>query len=223
MNDKARFFIEANSMDDFIEQHSELVKLDWKILRGRIEDRANRAKRLKLNTKITDMYKDNVDKKIDDNDVISYCDVMILIKRLIEEYLKLQKKDYKELHFYMEMMIPYSEGKRIDFVIAFKKTIILVEFSYCDNNEGTKKYNESYHEKLTQVIHYQTLLTNVIDPSIKVVPYVFLYRPEYDSKGEKKLRTNNNKKLKTLAELVKKLYSMDTTAMEEINKLKPDK
>ncbi len=220
MNNKARFFIEANSMDDFIERHSELVKLDWKILRGRIEDRANRAKRLKLNTLITDMYKDNVDKKIDDNDVISYCDVMILIKRLIEEYLKPQKKDYRDLHFYMEMMIPYSEGKRIDFVIAFKKTIILVEFSYCDNNERTKKYNEAYHEKLTQVIHYQTLLSNVIDPSIKVVPYVFLYRPEYDSKAEKKLKTNNNKKLKTLAELIKNLYSMDNTAIEEINKLK---
>lgn len=216
---KTKVFLEANSMENFIEQHNKLITFEWQIREETLKKRASNIKLFPFKKEIKDTYKNKIDKNIKDVEIVTYCDVMVLMKRLIEDYLEKRKTKFKDIHFYMEMVIPYSEGKRIDFVIAFKKTIILLEFSYSRKNDEDEDYNKTYHEKLNQVIHYQTLLSNVIDPSIKVVPYVFLYNPEYDN-FKNKINSNNEIKLDEFAELIEKLYLMDSTAIEEINKLK---
>ena len=118
----------------------------------------------------------------------------------------------------MEFMIPYSQQKRIDYLITFRKTVVILEFGYYDSKANDKKYMDLYHKKLLQAMQYEKLLQNLISSRIKTVPYVFLYSPEY---GEKKecIYNHNAEKVMELADMINELFIKDTSASDEIKLL----
>ncbi|MBU1093581.1 MAG: hypothetical protein KKH01_03875 [Firmicutes bacterium] len=187
----------------------------WNIRAGSLKERSGGVKF--YGRKFKEHYKNQFSKEIENQDVISYFDTMSLLKRLSE----CLDESVKDVAIFMEFSIPYAHQKRIDFLLSFKNTIIILEFSYI--NEELKgldnvTYMTKYHEKLVQAMQYQTLLQNMLNEKIKTIPFVVLYHPEYLDKNTEDPRAikQNNDEIRKLADLINFQYSKEKTASEEL-------
>lgn len=202
---------------DLFQHYMELTdskQFDWKIYEGTSTERYGRIKGKKFETSLKSLFLKTYGWDGDANTLISYYDTLSLIQRLVDE---LEEKLVQDIFIFMEFRIPYAENKRTDFLIAFKNTVLMLEFGKKRSNKGLTDYNE----KLLQVMQYEKLIQNLISPTITTIPYVIIY--DYEVNKDKSLNdaniNKNNEKISRLANLIKTLYNKDTNAYDELNKL----
>jgi hypothetical protein len=215
--ERSSYLLHETSIENLSKSFDEIIGFkSWSLRKGSLDERSKGIKY--FGKKFKDHFKTNLNRDIQDVEVISYFDTMTLLKRLDE------KISIKEIQVFMEFSIPYAHQKRIDYILTFKNTIIILEFSYFNENDKSIKndeYMKKYHEKLVQAMQYQTLLQNMIDSKIKIIPFVILYQPEYDNEIEIKgsIEQNNNE-IEKLCEMINSIYPKDMTAAEELLNLK---
>jgi len=206
---KAKSLFHSISLSNLIAKYQD-IGFDWQIRKGSMEQRYSKVKG-KYEEFFVSQFKDI--ERIKNHDLIGFLDSLSLMKILHD-----QLTDLKNIDVSMEFLIPYANDKRIDYVLSFKNTIILLEFSYFDSQKSEKQYMEKYHLKLVQVMQYEKLLQNLISSRIKTIPYVVLYSPEVDDNKESIKNSNKNKMIE-LAEFVRTLYYKDLSATEELSNL----
>jgi len=204
------------SLNELSNKFDEVIGFEWKIRKGSQEERSKGIRHYGI--KFKNHFKTRFDRKIKDDEVVSYFDTMTLLKRLKTEL----SEEYKEIEIFMEFSIPYAHQKRIDYLLAFKNTVIVVEFSYIkEDNENIEnsEYMTRYHDKLIQAMQYVKLIENMLDHKTRIIPMVILYMPEEDKEIEiPGNKEKNNKEINTLADLIREQYAKDTTAAEELKK-----
>lgn len=205
------------TVKDFINEYEEIITFDWNIRKGSEKYRYNNIKYSNLGKNLKNKIKEKFNKNIKGYETISYADTLTFMYSLFNEY-----KLPNDIKIYVEFLIPFANKKRIDYLITFKNTILLLEFSYFyqkkKDEEDYEKEIDVYNRKLTQAMQYKTLLHNLINPKIKIIPYVILYGPDQDMKGNL-LFSGNKTKIFELSELIKFLYKTDTDANDEISRL----
>jgi hypothetical protein len=219
--------LNAKTVKDFILTYKKLITFEWHINNSDNESRYQKAKKYAapLVNIFKDTYKWNIKGAGIGSVIIPYIDTLSLMKRLFEDYLE----DINDISVYMEVKIPYAYGKRTDFLLSFRNTIIMLEFtnyssSRCYDSKHSKQRQEILSEKLFQVMQYKILLGNVLPSDIKILPYVLMYESDRDSEGKITEETefsdsNNKNQLGTLASFIRKCYERDTTyATLELNR-----
>lgn len=209
--EKAKALFHSMTIEELIFKYR-AIGFNWQIRKGTVEERYERIQG-KYEDSFQKQFKETYQEDIKDTDLVSYLDTLSLMKTL-EENLK----DLIGIDVFMEYLIPYAQKKRIDYLITFRNTVVILEFCYFDHKIASKKYMEIYHQKLLQVMQYEKLLQNMISTKIKTIPYVILYSPDIDEKRNS-IANHNQEKMIELAELIKDLYFRDTTATEEIKSL----
>lgn len=207
--EKARALFHSLKLRELVSKYK-AIGFEWKIRKGTMAQRYE---------KIQGKYEQNFQKQfkeienLKNSDLVGFLDSLSLMNSLNN-----QLEDLDGIDIFMEFLIPYSQEKRIDYLLCFKCTILVLEFSYFDSQNNKKNYMQTYHQKLLQVMQYEKLLQNLISSKVKTIPYVVLYSPETNETREP-IANNNLNKVIELASLIKALYSKDTTAAEEIKKL----
>ena len=82
-----------------------------------------------------------------------------------------------ELQILQEMEIPFTH-KRADYVLVYRRKILIIEFSFQKLNGRYK-----FEDKLNQAVGYKELLSNVMPPHIEIGTYTFLIEPETNKSG----------------------------------------
>ena len=82
-----------------------------------------------------------------------------------------------ELQILQEMEIPFTH-KRADYVLVYRRKILIIEFSFQKLNGRYK-----FEDKLNQTVGYKELLSNVMPPHIEIGTYTFLIERETNKSG----------------------------------------
>lgn len=118
-------------------------------------------------------------------EIISWLDTLNLMYYVLDY---VDPKIRNELQILQEMEIPFTH-KRADYVLVYRKKILIIEFSFQKLNGRYK-----FEEKLNQAVGYKELLSNVMPPHIEIGTYTFIIEPETDKSGNvvKKLNKYSN-------------------------------
>ena len=95
------------------------------------------------------------------------------LKKLADE----QEIKVQTAQILQEMEIPFTH-KRADYVLVYRRKILIIEFSFQKLNGRYK-----FEDKLNQAVGYKELLSNVMPPHIEIGTYTFLIEPETNKSG----------------------------------------
>lgn len=171
------------------DEFNKLIKEDlnlenWLVYNMDAEDR---AKMVDYTYKYQYLQKRAVEQdiKVKSAEIISWLDTLNIMYYVLD-YVDPKIRD--ELQIFQEMEIPFTH-KRADYVLVFRRKILIIEFSFQKLNGRYK-----FEDKLNQATGYKELLSNVMPSHIEIGTYTFFIEPETDKSGNtvKKLNKYTN-------------------------------
>lgn len=165
-----------NNVQDFIKYIEEDLQIeDWGIYDLTIEERLSRVRQNKYFIKLKEeARKNNIN--ADETEIISWLDTSNYLYYVFNS--KSIFGDFNEdITILQELNIPLT-NKRADYVLCCRNKILILEFSF---NKWQKEYH--YENKLTQVIGYKELLTNLLPRHIIIGTYTIILNAEYENNG----------------------------------------
>jgi hypothetical protein len=190
--------IEFNRFTDF------LVVENWTIEKQLLKDRVQVYKE---HTKYQFMKKEFYRNEISiwplkEEEIITWLDTLLLLRRVLNN-IKNQGFDLEQLMIFMEYPLVYGNHMRSDYIFAYNRLIIVLEFGMFNQDE--KRSEERYTKKLQESISYRQILSNLIDQSISVVNYVMIYKPEHNRETKTNIQENityNYKEIDALSRFI---------------------
>lgn len=140
---------------------------------------------------------------ITNKEVLSYLDTLNILYKVLEE---ITNQDFKKnVKIIMEYLPKNDLGKdRVDYVIAYKNILILIEFGRSSRRENLK---ETRMKKEDELDYYKKQIERIVDSSdIKIQTLPIIYQPEKD---EQAIEENFNT-IKNTANNIKKWINNPT-------------
>lgn len=167
-----------NSINEFLNYTKDLYDVEkWIIKPGDYKERAQRIESKDYYIKIKNLFneKNLIDKHIACTQLITYFDTMHLMYKLLSKFNNELLKN--ELKIIQEYKIGTIENERPDYVLVFRNTIILLEFSKCDIG---KNKNKTSNEKMNQLNNYENYLKQTLKDysKINIYKYAIIYNSE---------------------------------------------
>lgn len=173
----------------FFETPSELIaylhELDvyngWKIQSGLLNDRGKQVYNSRYVTMLRNRF-DNRDffrTRVSIAEIVSWLDNMSLMRRLVESLrAKLGRETAEKIHIYCEYMIQMSKKMRIDYVLEYEDSLLLLEFRTVNKFE---KLRSTWQYKFQELLIYKELMSYYL-PNKTIRIYAFIAMFEYDNK-----------------------------------------
>lgn len=182
---------------DFINKTRELFRVNnWHIQEGNYTDRANVLKKFSYFTTLKNEFneKNLTNRPITDEQLVSFFDTMSLMYKILTQIT--DEKIKQEMKIIMEYVIPDPSKPRIDYMLIYRNSIYLLEFSKATSINTLS--NES-SKKLQQINGYATMLkTNINNNNIKINIALGMY---LDESSEENIETTS----KTIDAIKKKI------------------
>lgn len=170
-----------------------------------------RAKKIDYTTRYQYLKKraKNQDMNVQAAEIISWLDTLNIIYYVLDY---VDPKIRNELQILQELEIPFT-NKRADYVLVYRKKILIIEFSFQKLNGRYK-----FEDKLNQAAGYKELLSNVMPPHIEIGTYTFLIEPETDKSGNMVKKINkytkeqelpNNEKIQEFGGYINLFFEKD--------------
>ncbi|HBG33594.1 MAG TPA: hypothetical protein DEG42_06605 [Acholeplasmataceae bacterium] len=192
--------VSFNKFSDFLE--IEKWRIEKQLLKERVEKYGNNESFFNLkkqfNEKKLSMW------ELKDEEVITWMDTSILIRRLLVELFK-KGINAEQILIVMEYPLVFGNHMRSDYLIVYDRLIVVLEFGMFNQDE--KRSEERYTKKLQESINYRQLIGNMVSKEIQVVNYVMIYLPEYDRHLKKELVENTKHNHEELMSLSRFLVS----------------
>lgn len=195
--------------DEFNKLIKEELHLEnWMVYDMNAEDRANmidysyRYQYLKRRAESQDMI-------VKPAEIISWLDTLNIMYYVLDY---VDPKIREELQSLQEMEIPFTH-KRADYVLVYRKKILIIEFSFQKLNGRYK-----FEDKLNQAAGYKELLSNVMPQHIEIGTYTFLIEAETDKSGNAVRKLNkytneqelpNNEKIQEFGGYINLFFEKD--------------
>lgn len=183
--------------DSLNEIHSFIDRLDiyngWKISKGLLNERGSLIKDKQYYEFLKNLFneKNLFRRSVSIAEVVSWLDSLVIMKRLSHKLASILTLDEMMLiKIDMEYKIEYSKMMRIDYIIHYKKSLMLVEFRLVDS---FNKVKPTWEKKKIELIVYKELMENYLSIK-KIYTYAMITLFEYE-KGrqiEKHITFNNN-------------------------------
>jgi hypothetical protein len=216
---------QLKGIQEFMQHTDFLVDENWKIEKQLLKERVYRCNNMKMFNQFKIAFKEkNISIwPLKDEEIISWFDTLLILRRVISN-INNQIKDLNDFYIIVEYPLVNGNHMRTDYLIVYSRLIIVLEFGMFNQDE--KRSEERYTKKLQESNSYRQILANNIDPSIEIVNYVLIYRPEHDWNFNEDIRDNivyNNYETNRLCnyitqKLAKQKNSLAINQLEEIEK-----
>ena len=166
-----------NSIEDFDSYVKDLYNVkNWTIRAETYKERATILKKYDYFNAIKEEFESKklVNRKINDDQVVSFFDTLYLMRRVLEEITDVKLKN--EMKIIMEYVIPTPEKDRVDYMLVYRDSILLVEFSKASSINTLNSESDKKHQKLETYI--QKVKMSINTDRIKVNGIVFMYLDE---------------------------------------------
>jgi hypothetical protein len=175
--------VSFNRFSNFLE--IEKWRIEKQLLKERVEKYSSRDSFIRLKKQFNDKKLSMWELK--DEEVITWMDTSILIRRLlIELFTKGINTD--KITIVMEYPLVFGNHMRSDYLFVYDRLIVVLEFGMFNQDE--KRSEERYTKKLQESINYRQLIGNMVAKEINVVNYVMIYLPEHDRHSQKDITEN---------------------------------
>ncbi len=166
---------------------------NWKIRKGLLNERGRQIKDKRYVIQLKNKFanKKFFRKQVSIAEIVSWLDTMTLVNRVIINLEKqIDTKIFNQLKIYMEYMINMSKKMRVDYVIEYQDSIMLLEFRTVSSFE---KIRPTWQNKFQELQIYKELMSYYIDDK-KIFLYSFVALYEYDTNNPKikNIEYNNN-------------------------------
>ena len=204
--------MKEDSLAYFSEPHEYLKFIDtlniyngWKMSKGIMNARGELIRNKSYSYQLRKMFsvKKAFRREVSISEIVSWLDSFVIMTRIIEElHSSLSNEDYKKIEIHFEYIIKMSKKMRVDFVIKYKNTVLLLELRMVDN---FKKIKGTWTKKKGELLIYKELIYNYIDNNIKILTFAFISLYEFDHREEEFSHSNyNNNQVKFLVEYINK-------------------
>lgn len=177
----------------------------WKITKGLMNARGEIIRHKSYANHLRKMFskKKAFRREVSISEIVSWLDSFVIMSRVVEKLREnLETKDFNKIEIYFEYIIKMSKKMRIDFIIKYDDTLLLLELRMIDN---FRKLKGTWSKKKSELLIYKELLYNYIDKDTKVLTYALITLYEFNGK-EKDLAhyKYNNDQAEYLAEYIRK-------------------
>lgn len=188
------------NINDFFNKVKNLYDVEnWKIQSNSYEERANSIKNYTYFNILKECFNSSnlTNKNVTDAQIISFLDTLSIMYKVFSSID--EESIVQEMKIIMEYVIPELSKPRIDYILTFRNSMILIEFSKTSTIENLS--NETT-KKTQQLIGYTDMLkSNITNKNINIIPHVCMY---FDNSNEK----NNEITKNTIINLQKKIYKV---------------
>ena len=196
------YFKSPKELDDFILDLN--IYNGWKIQDGIMNERGKLIEEKKYTKMLRELFKEKkfFRRNVSLAEIISWLDNLTLIQRLLQKLeIAVPVERFNSLEISVEYMIKMSKRMRVDYVIIYKKNILLLELRTVSS---FNKVRPTWEKKFHELLIYKELMSYYIkDSDIKCYALIPLYEYTSKIKTEKHIE-NNDKQLDYLVEYIKR-------------------
>ena len=149
-----------NGYDEFKEYTENLYDINkWYIPSETYDERIEKIKNEKYFNEIKDLFNNSElnRAKVQHKQVVSFLDTMYIMNKIFNEVH--DDKIKKEIKIITEYVIPDCSKQRVDYMLIFRNSILLIE---CTKVESYKKIKQKDEEKREQVKKYEERIKDLI-------------------------------------------------------------
>jgi len=199
MRDEALLYFQSpNEFKSFFDSLN--IYNDWKITNGTMNFRGETIRNKSYAIYLRNIFnnKEMFRRSVSISEIVSWLDSFVIINRFFSSLRnKLSIEDYNQIELYCEYVIKMSKKSRVDFILKYKQTIILLEFRMIND---FKRIKSTWDKKKLEMLVYKEMLQNYLD-NMKVLTFVFVSLYEYEEKNIDQIHVDyNNKQVDFLVE-----------------------
>lgn len=177
----------------------------WKISKGLMNSRGEAIRHKSYSNQLRKMFsvKKAFRREVSISEIVSWLDSFVMMTRVIERLrTTISVEDYSKIEIYFEYIIKMSKKMRIDFIIKYNDSLLLLELRMVDN---FKKLKGTWTKKKGELLIYKELMNNYIDDDKRILTYALITLYEFDGKEKNYAHEKyNNDQAQYLAEYIRK-------------------
>lgn len=177
----------------------------WKISKGKMNARGEIIRNKSYANQLRRMFsaKKAFRREASISEIVSWLDSFVMMTRVIDILReKLSIEEYNKIEIYFEYIIKMSKKMRVDFIIKYNNSLLLLELRLVNNFE---KLKVTWTKKKGELLIYKELMYNYIDKDVRILTYALITLYEYDGKKINFPHSKyNNDQANYLAEYIKK-------------------
>ncbi|AIO18182.1 hypothetical protein KQ51_00280 [Candidatus Izimaplasma bacterium HR1] len=185
------YFKSPKELSNFISELN--VYNGWKIQEGIMNERGKLIEDKIYTRMLRELFREKnfFRRNVSLAEIISWLDNLTLIQRLLNKLeVAIPSGKFNDLEISVEYMIQMSKRMRVDYVIIYKKNILLLELRTVSS---FNKVRPTWEKKFHELLIYKELMSYYIkDFDIKCYALIPLY--EYSNKIRKEKHIDNNDK-----------------------------
>ncbi len=176
----------------------------WKITKGLMNARGEIIRHKSYANQLRRMFslKKAFRREVSISEIVSWLDSFVIMSRVIDNLKKsISNEEYDKIEIYFEYIIKMSKKMRIDFIIKYNESLLLLEMRMVDN---FKKIKGTWTKKKSELLIYKELISNYIEDK-RILTYAFISLYEYNGKEKDLAHVKyNNDQAQYLAEYIRK-------------------
>ncbi len=202
-NDALAFFKEPNDFNRFIYQFD--IYNGWKIGKGTMNSRGELIRNKSYTRNLKKLFSDKnaFRREVSISEIVSWLDSFVILMRVIEKLrINLSSEEFVKVKIYFEYIIKMSKKMRVDFIIEYEDTLLLLELRMVNN---FRKIRGTWSNKKGELLIYKELMNNYIDDKFKILTFAFISLYEYEGREEIIAHSHyNNNQVSFLVEYIQK-------------------
>ena len=190
INESLFYFRNPTDFSTFIEKLN--IYNDWKIGKGTMNTRGESIRNKGYTRYLRDRFnnKNMFRRSVSISEIVSWLDSFVIMKRLFDKLREnIERTEFDEIELYCEYVIKLSKNMRVDFVIRYKKIILIIEFRMVNN---FSKIKTTWNKKKLELLVYKELMENYIETYFRLLTFAFISLYEYDGKVIESLHFDYN-------------------------------
>ncbi len=176
----------------------------WRITEGLMNTRGEIIRHKPYANQLREMFnsKKAFRREVSISEIVSWLDSFVIMTRMINVLREtVTNEDYNDIKIYFEYIIKMSKKMRIDFIIEYKGTLLLLEMRMLDN---FRKIKGTWVKKKGELLIYKELIQNYVEDR-RILTFALITLYEYNGKNENLAHINyNNNQVEYLAEYIRK-------------------
>lgn len=189
-NDSFLYFKTPHNFNNFL--YSLDIYNEWKITKGIMNSRGESIRNKSYTNYLRDKFnsKKMFRRSVSISEIVSWLDSFVVMRRFFSKLkLEIETTEFNDIEMYCEHVIKMSKKMRVDFILKYKDTLLLLEFRMV--NDFTK-IKTTWNKKKIELLVYKELLENYIPNDIRILTFAFISLYEYDGKVQNDVNHNYN-------------------------------
>lgn len=174
---------------------------DWKITKGTLNNRGESIRNKVYTNYLRERFnnKKMFRRSVSISEIVSWLDSFVIMKRFFQKlHSSITDEEFDCVELYCEYMIKMSKKMRVDFILKYKNTILMIEFRMVNDFTKIKK---TWNKKKMELLVYKELLENYIPNQTRILTFAFISLFEYDGNKVEDIHLNyNNNQIDFLVE-----------------------